>query len=916
MSTLSPEQWLALRPYIEQALDMTDEARATWLASIHTQDPALGEQLASLLEEHDILSVAGFLEGSLIPPSTTGGLAGQVVGPYTLISVLGQGGMGSVWLAERTDGRFERRVAVKFLNLALVGRGGQERFKREGSILGRLTHPHIAELADAGVSTTGTPYLVLEYVEGEHIDRYSDQHQLDVEARIRLFLDVAGAVAHAHSNLIVHRDLKPSNVLVSNNGQVKLLDFGIAKLLEGDGRDGEATLLTVEGGRAMTPEYAAPEQVTGAPVTTATDVYALGVLLYVLLTGQHPAGNSVSSPADLVKAIVDTEPQRLSDIVTSSKVNDETTTGNATRRTTTPDKLRRLLRGDLDTIVAKALKKSPQERYSSVVAFADDLSRYLKDEPINARPDSVTYRTAKLVRRNRTAVALATLVVLATVAGLVGTLIQARTARVQRDFALRQLSRAEAINDLDSFIFSESPPPQTTFDHAREVLGRQQGLSVASRVQILIALGAHVDLRQADARGSEILEEAYRLSHQVNEPSTRANAACALAETLLSRDQFQRAEELIREGLGALPDEPQYALDRASCLVVGGAVSRGNGLPAEAIDRLRRAQQLLKQAPPHSQSLDLRASMFLADAFRQVGRHRDACTQYEQTAARLTAIGQDDMGLAGSTYYKWGLSLIALGRPMEAEKLIHRAILVFSKGEDDPEVVPWHLVAHAHALRDLGQLDSADEQSRRGYITSLKGGDPGGANQAMLLTVSIARIRGNLVEAKTLLAQLERRSHSLPPGDIFAASFLAERALIEQAQGDLSTALNSINQSLAIAEASMNAGNKGADLIPIFLTNRSNIERLIGRSADALTDANQALAQLQQAAQPATFSCDIGRAYIALGLADQAQDKNKAYDDSRFAFRSAATHLGNTLGPDHPDTRSARQLAGLDPSSR
>ena len=227
--------------------------------------------------------------------------------------------MGSVWLGERTDGRFERRVAVKFLNLALLAQGGEERFKREGRILGRLSHPHIAELVDAGVSPSGLPYLVLEHVEGDHIDRYCDQQRLDVEARLYLFLDVAGAVVHAHTNLIVHRDLKPSNVLVSNDGQVKLLDFGIAKLLEGDGQDGEATLLTVQGGRAMTPDYAAPEQVTGAPVTTATDVYALGVLLYVLLTGHHPAGRGPRSPADLVKSIVDTEPRRLSDIVTSSR---------------------------------------------------------------------------------------------------------------------------------------------------------------------------------------------------------------------------------------------------------------------------------------------------------------------------------------------------------------------------------------------------------------------------------------------------------------------------------------------------------------------------------------------------------------------------------------------------------------------
>jgi serine/threonine protein kinase len=222
MSTLSPEQWLVLRPYLEQALDMADEARAPWLASIRTQDPALAAQVESLLQENDALAKAGFLERSLNMPTSAAGLAGQVVGPYTLISLLGQGGMGSVWLGERTDGRFERRVAVKFLNVALLGQGGEERFKREGRILGRLSHPHIAELVDAGVSPSGPPYLVLEHVEGDHIDCYCDQQRLDVEARLRLFLDVADAVAHAHANLIVHRDLKPSNVLVSNDGQVKL----------------------------------------------------------------------------------------------------------------------------------------------------------------------------------------------------------------------------------------------------------------------------------------------------------------------------------------------------------------------------------------------------------------------------------------------------------------------------------------------------------------------------------------------------------------------------------------------------------------------------------------------------------------------------------------------------------------------
>ena len=276
-----------------------------------------------------------------------------------------------------------------------------------------------------------------------------------MEGRVRLFLDVLAAVTHAHVNLIVHRDIKPSNVLVSKDGQVKLLDFGIAKLLEGEGQDGAATLLTVEGGRAMTPEYAAPEQVTGAPVTTATDVYALGVLLYVLLTGEHPAGTGLHSAAGLVKAIVDEEPRRVSQVVTQTK-NAEAGTANAARRSATPDKLRRLLRGDLDTIVGKALKKNPQERYSSVTALADDLRRYLRHEPISARPDTLAYRASKFARRNRAAVALTAFAMMAIIAGLAGTITQARTARRQRDFALRQLDRAEAINEFNQFILSDA----------------------------------------------------------------------------------------------------------------------------------------------------------------------------------------------------------------------------------------------------------------------------------------------------------------------------------------------------------------------------------------------------------------------------------------------------------------------------
>jgi eukaryotic-like serine/threonine-protein kinase len=416
MSKLSPDEWRALSPHLDEALDMTDEQRSTWLCSLRTENPTLASQLEILLQEHRALTDEGFLEESAVELPSEPGLAGQTFGVYTLVSQIGHGGMGSVWLAERNDGRFERRVAVKVLNIALMGKGGEERFKREGSILGRLTHPHIAELLDAGVSPNGQPFLVLEYVQGDHIDRYCDENTLDVRARLRLFLDALRAVEQAHDNHIVHRDLKPSNILVRTDGQAKLLDFGIAKLLEGEGQTGESPL-TLEGGRAMTPEYAAPEQLKGEAVTAATDVYAAGVLLYVLLTGQHPAGAGPHTPARLVKATLETEPPRPSDTVALTQGNGESAITNARKRATTSDKLARMLRGDLDTIVAKALKKNPPERYPSIKAFADDLQRFLQYEPISARPDAIAYRAGKFVRRHRSTVVAALVVTL----GLIGT---------------------------------------------------------------------------------------------------------------------------------------------------------------------------------------------------------------------------------------------------------------------------------------------------------------------------------------------------------------------------------------------------------------------------------------------------------------------------------------------------------------
>src|SRR5580700_11531841 len=583
MSTLSPDQWQALSPYLDQALAMTDDERAAWLSQLGVQDPALAAQLGALLDEHQVLAQEGFLENRRFALPNAAGLAGQKLGPYTLISQIGQGGMGSVWLARRSDGRFERQAAVKFVNMALAGRATEERFKREGSILGRLTHPHIADLLDAGISSDGQPYLILEYVDGTTIDEYCDQHKLGVEARVRLFLDVLAAVAHAHANLIVHRDIKPSNVLVTTGGEVKLLDFGIAKLLEGEGQAGAATLLTHEGGSALTPQYAAPEQLTGQPVTTATDVYGLGVLLYLLLSGRHPAG-APHSPAELVKAVLDREAPRVSDATTAD--NPKLI---AERRGATSDKLRRELRGDLDTIVGKALKKNPQERYASVTAFADDLQRYLKHEPISARPDTLAYRTAKFLRRNRTAVLLTATAILLVIGSLsTGLYVANRQRKIaeQRFAQVRQL--ANKFIELDNKIRGLQGSTKVRLQMVSDSLQYLRSLESEGHVDKDLALDiAFAYVRVAHAQGdptSPNLGQFAEAKQSLSQASKFVDAI--LADDAKNRRALFIATTIAHDRMvladieGRREESLAYAKDAAS--LIERFLSLGNADPYEA----------------------------------------------------------------------------------------------------------------------------------------------------------------------------------------------------------------------------------------------------------------------------------------------------------------------------------------------
>jgi serine/threonine protein kinase/Tfp pilus assembly protein PilF len=933
VSVLGGDRWRVVSGHLDRALELAGDERKTWLASLQSDDPTLAADVLALLEEHKALDREGFLENVATLPAQTS-LAGQRFGAYTLTSLIGQGGMGSVWLARRSDGRFEGQAAVKLLNASLVGRAGETRFRREGSILARLTHPHIAHLLDAGVSPAGQPYLVLEHVEGEPIDRYCDGQRLNVEARLRLFLDVLAAVAHAHANLIVHRDLKPSNVLVRVDNRVMLLDFGIAKLLEGEAGSGEATALTREEGRALTPEYAAPEQVTGGAVTTATDVYALGTLLYVLLSGRHPAEAALHSPVDLLKAIVDAEPKRLSIAVaeTRAKTPDEQSS-KAAMRSTTPDGLRRLLRGDLDTIVAKALKKNPEERYRSVAALAEDLKRYLGHEPIRARPDKLVYRATKFVRRNRTGVALVALAFVALAAGLAGTISQARRAKgqaafaeeqrkradrearianEQRDFALRQLSRAEAINDLDAYLLSDAAPSGKPFtvgellERAERTVDRQHADTDENRVEMLAAIGSLYGSRDEDGKARELLGKAFELSRKVSDRSVRAKTACALAGEIAVAGEFPRAEALIRGALDELGEAPQFALHRVNCLLRGSYVAREGGDAPAAIERAQAAQRLLKESRQGSALTELRVSMNLAEAYRMAGWNRQAAAAFEEAFARLSALGREDTERAGTLLNNWGLAVQLLGQPREAERLFRRAIAISSADPTERGVSPMLLNNLARTLLELYRLSEATDYAERAYAKARQAGDEIVVNQALSVRFQIAIERGDFARAADILAELEPRwKRMMPPGHIGFAGLALYEALLALGRGDGQAAVAKADRGIALAEAS----SQGLDYLPSFLLRRADVNLKVQRYEEARADAERALAMEQKAAVPGAFSSSIGRAYLMLGRALRAQGK---HDPAQAALASALEHLQPSLGPDHPKTRIARQLAAFE----
>ena len=478
---MNPEVWARVEEVLEGALEQPLEARTAYLEAEVGGEPEVRRQVETLLLSEE--SAVHFIERPIfslpVRPLESDFEEGSRIGAYRVLRPIGQGGMGKVYLAERADETFEKKVAIKVLRRGRDSAEIVRRFRHERQILAQLDHPNIAKLLDGGTTVDGRPYFVLEYVQGVRIDHYCDGQQLSISERVRLFRKVCAAVGFAHQNLVIHRDLKPGNILVNASGEPVLLDFGIAKLLDGAlSGTAEPTVLTETGSQPMTPRYASPEQIEGRPVTTASDVYSLGILLYELLTGHRTYATAGVSFAELRRIICETEPERPSAVVgqvaerreQSQPATPETV---SSVRASDPRSLKRQLAGDLDSITLKALRKEPRHRYATVEGLSEDLYRHLEGLPVLARQGDFTYRTYKFVRRHQLALAVAAALAMTFFSVALGVLwTQAVRAVEDRNLALEQRDSALEVSQflVDRFDLADPAKGEGAIITARELL--------------------------------------------------------------------------------------------------------------------------------------------------------------------------------------------------------------------------------------------------------------------------------------------------------------------------------------------------------------------------------------------------------------------------------------------------------------
>jgi serine/threonine-protein kinase len=650
---------------LDELLELDPPVRARRLAEVEAADPDLGAELQRMLALED--ERPDFLAESVVSAAVFSPQAGQSIGPYRLERPLGEGGMGQVWLALRADGLYQRRVALKLLRPGLGDAGLRTRFTRERQILARLGHAHIARLLDAGVSSDGQPYLALDYIQGEPITQYAQQLALPLRERLELFLQVCAAVSHAHANLVVHRDLKPSNILVTAAGEVCLLDFGIAKLL--DESDSGHADITGTGTRAFTLHYAAPEQLRNGVITTMTDVYSLGVVLYELLTGRKPYDPARPSDAAWEEAILTGDPVRPS-LAAHKRARDA---GLPQAR-----RLGAELAGDLDNILLKALAKAPENRYVSVEALGQDLRRHLDGEPVLARPQSLGYRAQKFLRRN--ALAIGTGVVVTTLL-----LVALAFVSWQAQRAIREAERAQAMQDFVVALFENTDQAssgvgldvRTLLDAGvrradTELLGQPQ-----ARAELL---GLVVKLRQGLGDDRQALELLDRQSQVLAALEGEAPARIGIASAAL-RGRSLRAlgqpEVCVRALLPWMPVSEQQAASQprvvAEFLSQLGRCHRALGGRDVARDLFGQALAL-RQLPGESKALQAESLADLASLLADEGRYPEAISATRAALGLLRQSGGDRNALGVDIWRALGGLYGAIGDDRESEASYRQAL--------------------------------------------------------------------------------------------------------------------------------------------------------------------------------------------------------------------------------------------------
>ncbi len=734
---METNEWRRVKDIFFEVLEKPQAARADFLREVCAADSDLRAEVENLLAAHfeseSFIENPAFEVASVFKQKDANNQTEKHFGNYKIIREIGAGGMGAVFLAERSDGEFEQQVAVKIIRQSLADKQLINRFKRERQILASLNHPNIAKLLDGGITPDGLPFLAMEYIEGLPVNEYVERGNLSVEEKLRLFLQICAGVAFAHRNLIVHRDLKPSNIFVTKDGAPKLLDFGLAKLLD-ESLDAAQTQTAF---RALTPAYASPEQLKGETITTASDVYSLGVVLYELLTGERPFHFKNPSLEEAVHVVCDSDPIRPSEAakgdskITNYKLREAT---NGARQTETKvekphpkSKIQNLksLKGDLDTIVLQALRKEPERRYKSVPEFAEDIERYLQGLPVKARPNTFTYRAEKFFSRNKIGVAAAFLIFMTLIGGIAATAWQARAARIERDAARREKVKAERVSAflegmLGSPAVSEKGRDVKVIDVLDESAQRI-GTELADQPEVLASvehtLGfSYGQIGNIDASIAHTKNSMDLTAQIYGENSTQyAFVANEYANILYSKGDYADSEKFCRQsteiyrqiGEGESKDVANNLILLGLLLADKGQLDEAEKTYAESLDIFRKVGLMETQAAGSVLNN-------LGHLAAQRGDYDKAVQYYKEdiAAGRKQPDAFSQASLA-TTLQNLGAVYKQKGDYAQAEPLIREAVDLRRKllGERHPHVA----IAQAH-LSDLfyreGEYDKAIEEAQ------------------------------------------------------------------------------------------------------------------------------------------------------------------------------------------------------------